>query len=159
MALWFVATAVLSVYWVFGDARFDYRWLIVGAVLPDVLDGLGGGGAGVFHSLTGSVAMLVVVMLATIGRRPVRKRLLGIPIGMLLHLVFDGAFADTAVFWWPFTGDLPDVALPSIARGWWNVPLEVAGALAIAWMWRRFGLADRELRRRWLRTGVLVPVR
>ena len=41
-SLWFVSTAVLTVWFVFRDPRFDYRLLIVGSVLPD-LDGLFGG--------------------------------------------------------------------------------------------------------------------
>ena len=34
MFLWFVGTAIATVRFVFQDPRFDYRLLIVGAVLP-----------------------------------------------------------------------------------------------------------------------------
>ncbi len=157
MLLWFVATAVLTVHTVFRDPRFDHRWLIVGVLLPDVVD-VWFGGARVLHSVTGAVIVLTVVMLATIGRRPLRKRLLGIPIGVMLHLVFDGAFDDPNVFWWPFTGGFDDAALPVVSRGWWNLALEVAGAGLIAWSWRRFGLGDPERRRLFRTTGQLHPV-
>jgi hypothetical protein len=160
--LWFVGTSVLAVWYVFRDPRFDYRWVVVGARAPDPIDALTGG-AGVLHSVTGAVAVLVVVMLATIGRRALRKRLLGVPIGLFLHLVFDGAFSNTTVFWWPFSGGTFDhdgtrSRLPIAERGAWNAVLEVAGLAMAAWIWRRFGLRDRARRRQLLRTGQLVPV-
>ena len=157
MFLWFVATAVLTVHFVFTDPRFDHRFLIVGVLLPDVVDGITGG-AWVLHSLTGAVGLLVVVMLATIGRRPLRKRLIAIPIGVLLHLVFDFAFTSTAVFWWPFTGGFDGAPLPVVERGWWNVLLEAIGAALLVWSYRRFGLADPERRRQFLRTGQLREI-
>src|SRR5262245_16240084 len=125
MFLWFIGTAVVTVWLVFRDPRFDYRLLIVGAVLPLLVDALTGG-AWVLHSLAFSVVLLVVIMLATRGRRQLRRTLLGLPLGTLLHLVFDGAWADTNVFWWPFSGaSFGDSDLPETGRGWWNVVLEV----------------------------------
>jgi hypothetical protein len=162
MLLWFVGTSILAVWYVFRDQRFDYRWLVLGALLPDPVDALTGG-AGVLHSITGAVATLVLVMALTVGRRPLRKRLLGIPIGLFLHLVFDGAFSDTTVFWWPFSGGSFDdgghrARLPIVERGAWNLVLELAGLAMVAWIWHRFGLAERSRRRRLVRTGQLLPV-
>jgi len=154
MLLWFLGTAVLSVWYVFTDPRFDYRLLVVGAVLPDLID-IPAGQARWAHSLTVSVGMLAAVMLVTAGRKPIRRLLLGLPIGMMLHLVFDGAWASTKVFWWPFLGSWGNVDVPSIQRGWWNVPLESAGAVMLLWIWKRFELADPERRRTWWRTGVV----
>ncbi len=154
MFLWFIGTAVITVWYVFRDPRFDYRLLVVGSVLPE-LDALFGGMRWL-HSLACSVLLLGVVMVVTIGRKQLRKLLLGLPIGMLLHLVFDGAWATTEVFWWPFTGaSIGDEPLPSAQRGWWNVPLEAIGLLIIVWVWRRAGLADPARRRAVLRTGRL----
>ncbi|MEX2626592.1 MAG: hypothetical protein WD225_06890, partial [Ilumatobacteraceae bacterium] len=125
MLLWFVGTAVLTITFVFRDPRFDHRLLVAGVVLPPVVD-VWSGGAWVMHSLVASVVLLVVVMLVTIGRRPVRRMLLGLPLGTLLHLVFTGAWRDPQVFWWPFGGlSFGDAPLPIVARGWWNVPLEL----------------------------------
>jgi hypothetical protein len=154
MLLWFLGTAVLSVWYVFTDPRFDYRLLVVGAVVPDLID-IPAGQARWAHSLTVSVGMLAAVMLVTAGRKPIRRLLLGLPIGMMLHLVFDGAWASTKVFWWPFLGSWGNVDVPSIQRGWWNVPLEIAGAVMLLWIWKRFDLADPERRRTWWRTGVV----
>lgn len=156
MLLWFIGWAVAAVWYVFQDVRFDYRLLVVGAVLPGVIDMIGGQ-ARWAHSLTVAVALLAVVMLTT-GRRPIRRLFLGLPIGMMLHLVFDGAFSATRVFWWPFSGDWGDVRTPELARGWWNVPMEVAGAVLIAWAVRHFGLRDPDRRRQFAATGQLTPV-
>lgn len=151
---WFLGTAVITVWYVFRDPRFDYRLLVVGALLPDV-DGLFGGMRWL-HSVMFSVALLVVVMVATSGRRPVRKLLLGLPIGTFLHLVFDGAWATTDVFWWPFTGwSIGDERLPSAPRGWWNVALEAVGVAIAVWAWRRARLEDPARRRHVLETGQL----
>ena len=88
-------------------------------------------------------------MVVSVGRKPRRKLLLGLPIGTFLHLVFDGAWATTEVFWWPFTGaSIGDEPLPSVQRGWWNVPLEAIGLVILVWVWRRPGLSDPARRRR-----------
>lgn len=157
MLLWFVGGALVVAWAVFRDPAVDYRLVMLGAVLPDVVD-LPWGGARAAHSVTFSVALLALVMVATIGRRPLRRHLLALPIGTFLHLGLDGAFTDTKVFWWPFSGGFDGARLPSVARGAWNVPLEIAGALALAWGWRRFGLADPVRRRVFLTTGRLRPV-
>lgn len=158
MFLWFVGTVVVTVWWVFRDPGFDYRLLIVGSVLP--LVELVVGGARVLHSVTFAVALLVVLMLATPGRRPIRKMLLGLPIGLLLHLVFTGAWRTAQVFWWPFGGvGFDDAPHPVAARGWWNVPLELVGLALCWWIHRQASLGD-PARRAWLRrTGQLsLPV-
>jgi hypothetical protein len=152
--LWFVGTAVLTVWWVFRDPRFDYRLLVVGSLLPDI-DAVTGG-MWLFHTLIFSVGLLVAVMLATAGRKPARKLLLGLPIGTFLHLVFDGAWATTSVFWWPFGGvDFGDYDLPSVQRGPIDIVLEVAGLAMVVWIWRRSNLSDPAQRRRTLSTGQL----
>jgi len=155
---WFIGTAVLTVGLVFRDPRFDYRLVVVGSVLA-ILDGLVFGGVGALHSVTVSVALLAVVMIATSGRRPIRKLLLGLPIGMILHLVFDAAWNDTDTFWWPFTGwGFDDASIPVVDRGWWSVPLEAIGVGLCVWLWRHNGLASADRRRRFLADGHLDAV-
>ncbi len=155
MFFWFIGTAIVTVGWVFRDPAFDYRLLIVGSVLP-VLDGLLGG-VGPLHSLTVSVVVLAVVMIGTSRRSPTRRLLLGLPIGMILHLVFDAAWTDTDVFWWPFTGlELSDADLPILARGGWSVVMEVVGLAICGWLWRENAFNSRERRRRFLADGRLT---
>jgi len=154
---WFITTAVLTIHFVFRDPRFDYRPLMIGALLPDLLDAPFGG-ARYFHSLTVAVGLMGLVMGSTVGNRRLRKMFLGLPIGVLLHIVFDGAFSNTDVFWWPFTGGFGGARLPVVARGLWDVPLELIGLGLLWWSTRLFGLSDPERRRTFLRTGHLVAV-
>ncbi len=156
MLFWFVGTAVVAVWFVFRDPTFDYRLLVVGSVLPGAVDAVAGR-AWVLHSLTFSVALLVALMLATPGRRPIRKMLLGLPVGTLLHLVFDGAWTNTRVFWWPFGGfGFGDADHPIAARGWWNVPLELAGVALCWWVVVRADLRSADRRSWFRRTGQLT---
>ncbi len=157
MLLWFLGTAILTVHFVFTDPRFDYRLLLIGSILPDVID-VPFGQARWAHSLTVAVGALALVMLATAGRKPIRRLLLGLPIGLLLHLAWDGAFAATKVFWWPFSGSWGDNQVPSLERGWLNVLMEAAGAGMLVWAWRTFDLADAARRRQFRSYGTLSPV-
>jgi len=155
MFFWFIGTAIVAIGFVFRDPRFDYRLLIVGSVLP-LLDGLFGG-ARALHSITVSIALLAVIMLATSGRKPIRKMLLGLPIGMFVHLVVDGAWNNTDVFWWPFTGfEFDDDPFPITDRGLISIGLEVIGVAICVWIWRTNGLGRAERRSRFLRDGVLI---
>lgn len=158
MLFWFVGASVVTIWWVFRDPAFDYRLLVVGSVLP--LVELAAGGARVLHSITVAVALLGVLMVATPRRSPIRRTLLGLPIGLLLHLVFTGAWRSARVFWWPFGGFGFDGAPhPVAARGWWNVPLEIAGLTMCWWVYRQARLADADRRAWFRRTGQLaLPV-
>ena len=156
MLLWFAGMAFVLVWAVFKDTAIDYRVVMAGALLPDVVD-VAFGGARVLHSLTFSVVLLVVVMLATRGRRLRRRRLLALPIGTFCHLVLDAMWTRTATFWWPFFGaSLPGDGLPSLGRPVaLTVVLELAGLAALLWCRSRFRLGEPARRREFLRSGRL----
>lgn len=156
MALWFAGMSLVIVWQVFRDPALDYRLVLAGALLPDVVDGLAGG-ARVLHTVAGNAVLLTVVMVATRGRRGLRRRLLALPIGTLLHLVLDGMWTRTFPFWWPLFGlSFGDARLPSLSRPVALVALEEAvGLAALAWWWRRFRLGERERRAAFVRTGRL----
>ena len=121
MLFWFIGTSVASVWSVFRDPKFAYRWVIVGALIP------------VFSVVT-VVGFLVAVMLVTIGKKAVRKNFLALTIGLFIHLVFDGAFLSTKMFWWPLAGlSLDGYAIPLIERGFLNIPFEIVGIALILW--------------------------
>ncbi len=154
MFFWFIATSVIAIGFVFRDPSFDNRLLVVGSVLPavDVVFG----GARALHSITVSIALLALVMFATKRGSGIRKTLLGLPIGMFLHLVFDAAWNDTDTFWWPITGlGFEDSGIPIIDRGWISIVLEIIGVAGVVWLWRRNGLSAPERRRRFLDDGQL----
>lgn len=156
MLFWFVATAIWSVWFVFRDPKFDYRLVAIAALVPDLIDGLRGS-VGPLHSVVTSIAVLFAIMLVTTGRKPSRQRLLAIPIGMFIHLIFDGAFSNAETFWWPFMGaDLSNEPLPSVDRGLLNLPLEVVGIIGCVFAWRYFALADKSRRMSFIKTGSLT---
>jgi hypothetical protein len=152
MLLWFAGGAVLIVWLVFRSPAIDYRLVVVGALLP--LVELPFGSPRVLHSLTGAAVALGAVMVIAPRRRLVQRRLVAIPIGMFLHLLLDGVWADTQAFWWPFAGvGWSDARLPELSRGAFDLVLELAGAAALVWCWRRFRLDEPDRRARFLRTG------
>ncbi len=154
--LWFVATSVLTVRFVFRDPRFDYRLLIVGALVPDLVD-VWFGGARLLHTLMFSVVLMVGIMTLTQRGSARRRRVLPLAIGTFLHLVFDGAFANTKVFWWPFGGtSFAGARLPAAERGWINLVFELVGLACIVWLARVNGLDDRARRARFMSDGELV---
>ena len=156
MVLWFAALSVAGTFLVFRDPALDYRLVAVGALLPDPLDGLIRRGVGPFHSLVTAVAVLVVVMLATIGRRSVRRRGLAVVIGIFAHLVLDAMWARTKVFWWPIASTAFRGRLPVLDRPIGLLMIEeLVGAGVAMWLWRQFGLADATRRAKFLRTGRL----
>ena len=155
MILWFAGTSLLAVWLVFRDPAIDHRLVVAGALVPDVLDGVVARGPWVLHSVAGSVALLALVMAATVKRRALRRRLIALPIGTFMHLVFDGAWSDTDSFWWPFSGGFGDGGLPSFERGWFVVVLEIAGVVMLAWLSKQWMLDRPEHRERFVRTGRL----
>ena len=129
MLFWFIGTSIASVWSVFRDPKFAYRWVIIGALIP------------VFSVVT-VVGVLVAVMLLTIGKnagkRRARKNFLALNIGLFLHLVFDGAFLNTKMFWWPLAGlSLEGYEIPLIERGFLNIPFEIVGLGLVLWTKRQ----------------------
>lgn len=122
---WFIGTSVAAVWSVFRDPKFAYRWVIAGALVP-------------IFSLVTVVGVLTAVMLLTIGKnatkKAARKNWLALTIGLFFHLVFDGAFLSTKMFWWPVAGfSFEGYVLPLVERGFLNIPLEILGIFLLLW--------------------------
>lgn len=132
---------------VFRDPALAYAVVAAGALLPDAID-LAAGGVGPGHSVVVGGALLVLVMLATRGRRRLRRRLLGLPLGFLFHLVLDGAWlGGPQQLWWPLAGPANADALPSMSRPLLLLLALEAAGLALGWFaWRAIGSA-RSVRR------------
>src|SRR5688500_17962953 len=127
---------------VFRDPALAYGVVALGALLPDAID-LIAGGVGPGHSIVVGGALLALVMLGTHGRRRLRRRLLGLPLGFLFHLVLDGAWLEGPErLWWPFAGVAVTGSLPSVERpALLIVTMEIAG-LGLGWLaWRAIGSA------------------
>jgi hypothetical protein len=153
--LWFAGASIVIVWLVFRSPALDYRLVMLGAVLPLVDAAFGG--PRFLHTLLLCVVALVVVMVAT-RRRPLRRRRwLGLPIGLFLHLVLDGTWSRKQVFWWPLfgtsfgRGQVPELAHPAGL----TIVFEVIGAACLVGMARRFRLDEPTRRHRFLTTGQL----
>jgi hypothetical protein len=150
--LWFVGPSILIVWGVFKSPAADYRLIAVGALLP--LIEIPFGQPRLLHALAGAAALLAAVMVGARGHRLTQRRLLALPIGVLLHLVLDGAWTDTQAFWWPLFGwAWSDAELPEVGRGPLNLVLEAIGAGACWYAYRRFRLHEPDRRARFLHTG------
>ncbi len=170
MLLWHLGATTALTRYTFRDERMDLRFLMLGAVLPDLIDtpiGL------IFyeslrsvrlftHSLVLAGLLMTWIVLATRRGRP-RKRWMPIAIGVLIHLFLDAMWADPETLWWPILGfDFSSNAATSaaeLARGVFSNPWvwggEVAGVAYLATLGYRSGFADRRARREFFATGVV----
>jgi hypothetical protein len=155
--LWFAAPTVVAVFAIFRDPSLDYRLVVLGALLPDLIDGFLARRIAWFHSVIVVVAILVAVMVITIGRRPLRKRLLAVSIGIFGHLVLDGAWLNANAFWWPITTasskPVPALDHPLVTI----VVQEFVGLVLVGYFVRRAKLDSPARRRLLLRTGTVDP--
>jgi len=172
--LWHLGGTVAAARYIFRDERMDLRTLLLGAVLPDVIDtpvGLIGYsslravrlGA---HSLLFVAVVMVVVLLVTRRGRP-RKRWMPLVVGLLMHLVLDAMWADGATLWWPLLGAAfsPDTAataagyLADVLSDWRVWALEAVGLAYLGTLAARAGMGDAAHRRRFFATGTVdVPI-
>ncbi len=155
MLLWYAAGSIVAVCLVFQSAGLDYRLIAFGSLLP-VADLIVEHQA-LAHTLLAPTGALMITMFATMGRgrRLLRRRLLGVPIGWFFGIGLSGGFTQQDLFWWPaFGNDFGNTGVfPSFG---WAVALELIGATLSFWIWSRFALSDRGRRRDFLRTGRLV---
>jgi len=154
--LWFVGFSFVLVVAVFRDAALDERLVMAAATLPAVLD-LTVGGVRFLHTLVFPILLLSAVMVATIGHRSLRRRLLALPIGAFVNLVLDGMWSSTRLIAWPLGGlSFGDEQLPTLGRPLaLRLVMEAAGLVALALCVRRFRLLEPPNRRRFLRSGRL----
>lgn len=154
MFFWFIGCSFAAVWLVFRSPALDHRVVMAASALP-LAEAVVGRPA-VLHTVLGASLAMTVVMAVTRGRRLVRRRLLGLPIGLYAHLVLDGTWTDQRLFWWPFFGvDFSARSLPEL-RVWPVVVVqELLGLAALAWMVRTFRLGEPDRRQEFLRTGRL----
>lgn len=166
-----MGVAAALTYVTLGRRRIDYRFVLLGAVLPDVVDGLlglfffeGPAGRWIAHSLVAVIVVSVAIVVAFQGER--RLALFGIGVGWLLHLVADGMWLAPETFFWPLFGtgfsrapaepyswDL--FANPLSNAGAWAQ--ELLGAAILAWFWVAFSLGRNDRLKLFLKDGYLRP--
>ena len=171
MILWHMGLAVLIVYVTLGRRRIDYRYVLLGSILPDIADGIlglflfhGPSGRWVAHSLPAVIVVTVAIIIGTSGEQ--RLALFGIGVGWLLHLVADGMWLAPLTFFWPAFGlrfspapaepySLDLFGDPLAHLSTWSG--ELLGAGILAWFFAAFELSDGDRWRRFIKDGHLRP--
>lgn len=171
MLFWHLGASLWLFRWIFRDPKVDVRFLILGALVPDLVDMPIGtlilsdrySTSELWaHSLVAASAFMAAVLIATRrGRR--RRAWMALGVGWLFHLLLDGMWLNEDVFFWPILGwDLPTApsafwpeALQRALADPWRWALEALGALYLWWLWRALGLGDQERREIVFRTGRL----
>ena len=175
MLFWHIGATTAITRYTFRDERMDLRLLLIGAILPDLIDtpiGLTAFAAVesvrlVGHSLLFAATVMILVMLATRRGRP-RKKWMPLAVGVLLHLFLDAMWADPEALWWPIFG------WGFSASGFSELSAYVSAVVSSPMMWAgeivglgylvavasRGGLGERENRAEFLATGrINVPIR
>jgi membrane-bound metal-dependent hydrolase YbcI (DUF457 family) len=168
--LWHLGVGAALVYVTLGRRRIDYRFILLGAILPDIIDvplsfvfGWPGH-RGPAHTLLAVVVVTVLVLVAFRGQR--RLSWFGLGVGWLTHLVGDGMWLVPRTFLWPafgthFGGNPPEpysldlFAHPLSHLLTWGG--ELVGLGIVAWFWVAFRLGEADRRRQFQRDGLLRP--
>ncbi len=174
MLFWHAGATIAIARYTFRDDRMDLRMLLLGALLPDLIDTpIGLIFYGRLHSvrlfthslLFAAVVMLAVVRLTRRGRP--RKMWMPLAIGLLLHLLLDAMWLDPETLWWPLLGwgfspaGAGDVSgyIGSVLSDWKMWLGEALGLVYLTYLWFAAKLADPEKRKTLLHTGrVDVPI-
>ena len=176
MIFWHLGVTSLIARFVFRDPDMDLRLVAAGSLLPDVIDKPIGSifFNGTFethrlfsHALLFPVVLLFGVVAATRRGSTLRKPLIAVVIGAVVHLILDAAWVDSEAFLWPFFGwDFPpiaDSAFGPLLHRMVSDPLAWAGeAAGLAYLVflgvKRLGSRDEV--RRFLSTGrIPIPER
>ncbi|MGD2102420.1 MAG: metal-dependent hydrolase [Acidimicrobiia bacterium] len=171
MLAWHLGATLWLFRWIFRDPKVDVRFLLLGAILPDMIDLPVGTillsdrystGELWAHSLVAPTVYMVIVLIVTTRGR-VRRAWMALGVGWLFHLVLDGMWLDSDVFLWPFFGwEIPAGQAPFWALAWeralsdpWRWVEEAVGLTYLLWLWARLGLSTPERRLTLISTGRL----
>lgn len=171
MLLWHLGATLWLFRWIFRDPKVDIRFLLFGAIVPDVVDLSVGTllladrystGELWSHSLLAPSIYMAIVLVATRrGRR--RRAWMALGVGWLFHLLIDGMWANQEVFLWPFFGwELPAGAMPYWTAAWeramsdpWRWVTETIGLAYLVWLWIALGMSDPARRKGTIESGRL----
>jgi inner membrane protein len=174
MLLWRLGATLWLFRWIFRDPKVDVRFLLVGAILPDLVDLTVGTVLFASRFSTGelwshtllapSICMSLVLLLTRRGRR--RRAYIALGVGWLFHLLVDGLWTHPELFLWPFFGwEMPAGESPFWPLAWdraladpWRWVLEIVGLAYLARLWFALGLNRKERREALAQSGRLPEV-
>lgn len=170
MLFWHLGATLWLFRWIFRDPKVDVRFLLVGAILPDLIDLPVGTlilpdrystGELWLHSLIAPTIYMTVVLLTT-RRGRLRRAWMALGVGWLLHLLLDGMWVSQEAFLWPFFGEIPPGEAPFWPLAWeralndpWRWVKEALGLGYLVWLWIALGMSRSERRSKTFETGRL----
>jgi inner membrane protein len=177
MILWHLGVTAAVIFLTLGRRGIDYRMVMFGALLPDLIDKPIGrvffadqfeNGRIFAHTLLFSTVLLLGIQLFLRGRTA--RRWFIVPIAAVIHQVLDGMWNEPVTFFWPlFTTRFPR---DPVGDYWLRVlmrPLEepivllqeVIGLALLLYIASAYRLWERDRRTQFIRTGYLTdrPVR
>ncbi len=168
MILWHLGLTAAITYVTLGRSRIDYRFVLLGAILPDLVDGVlmlffaWPAGRGISHSILAPTFVCVAIVGAFKAER--RLAVFGIGVGWFVHLALDGMWQAPRTFLWPFFG----TGFASTPREPYSLDLfadplahvltwagELVGIAALTWFWIAFEFGRDDRFRRFLDDGHL----
>lgn len=169
MFFWHVGVTCALVLLALGARRIDYRVVMLGSILPDLLDKPIGR---IFFArrfqngrLFGHTLLFVVVMVLAIQlvlRGSAARRWFILPIAALLHMALDGMWAQPVTLFWPLFGarfppdPVPDYWLEVLLRPFRHpaeLVREVIGLALLVYLGLAFELQHGGPRREFFRRG------
>jgi len=168
---WHFGASLWLFRWIFRDPKVDVRFLLFGAILPDLIDMPVGTlfladqfstGELWLHSLLIPTIYMALVLVVT-GRGSRRRAWMALGIGWLFHLLVDGMWLSQDVFLWPFFGwEIPFGEAPYWPLAWdrafsdpWRWIKEIVGLSYLGWLWFALGLQKRDRRHNFVESGRL----
>jgi inner membrane protein len=123
MILWHLGVTTAVIFLTLGRRGIDYRMVMLGALLPDLIDKPIGriffadqfeSGRIFAHTLLFPTLLLLSIQLFLRGRTA--RRWFIVPVASVMHLVLDGMWNEPVTFFWPlFTTKFP----PDPVDGYW----------------------------------------
>lgn len=172
MLFWHLGLTAGIVFLTLGRRRIDYRVVLLGAILPDLIDKPIGRvffvdqfeNSRLFaHTFLFAIVLLLAIQLGT--RGDVARRWFVLPIAVLIHLALDGMWNEPVTLFWPLFGfEFPKAPVDSywlevLFRPFEN-PIEglkeLAGLAVLIYMSFAYELYKRPRFREFLRTGALA---
>lgn len=172
MLFWHLGMTCAIVFFALGARRIDYRVVLLGAIISDLVDKPIGriffedhfeSGRLYGHTLLVATVLLLGIQLTL--RGATARRWFILPICMLIHQVLDAMWNSPIAWFWPLFG----TEFPADPKDdyWWEVltrPLdhpwvlvqELVGLGLLIYLARAYKLQDPDLRRRFLRRGQLI---
>lgn len=171
MLFWHLGVTTAVVYFFLGHRSIDYRVVMLGAVLPDLIDKPIGrilfeeqfeNGRIFAHTLLYSTSLLLAIQLFTRGKKA--RRWFILPIASLIHLALDGMWNEPVTLFWPlfttqFPRDVVDNYWLELLRTPLEHPIEIVKELVgiglLLYLASAHRLDDPARRGEFLRTGLL----